>query len=73
MAHTLIITAFKPDFTIEFKTWIKKTISPSMVNPDDDECSYNLKTIIDNIVTISLEDSLLITELMSQNVEYVEF
>jgi hypothetical protein len=73
MAHTLIITAFQPDFTPSFKAWIKKNISPSMVNPNDEECSYCLETIEDNIETISLEDSLLIKELQSQNVEYVEF
>jgi hypothetical protein len=73
MAHTLIITAFQPDFTPSFKAWIKKNIPPSMVNPNDEECSYNLETILDDINTISLDDSILITELQSQNVEYVEF
>ena len=73
MAHTLIITAFQPNFTPHFKAWINKNISPSMVNPNDEECSYNLEAIVDNIDTISLEDSILIKELQSQNVEYVEF
>ncbi len=73
MAHKLIITAYQPDFTPSFKAWIKKNISPSMVNPNDEECSYNLETILDNIEIISLDDSILITELQSQNVEYVEF
>lgn len=73
MAHNLIITAYQPDFTPSFKAWIKKNISPSMVNPNDEECSYNLETILDNIEVISLDDSILITELQSQNVEYVEF
>jgi hypothetical protein len=73
MAHTLIITAFQPDFTPSFKAWIKKNISPSMVNPNDEECSYNLDTILDETPAISEEDSLLIAELQSQNVEYVEF
>ena len=72
MAHNLIITAYQPDFTPSFKAWIKKNISPSMVNPNDEECSYNLETILDNIEVISLDDSILITELQSQNVEYVE-
>lgn len=73
MAHTLIITAFQPNFTPSFKDWVKKYISPSMVNPNDEECSYNLEAILDGIETISLEDSILIKELQSQNVEYVEF
>jgi hypothetical protein len=73
MSHTLIITAFQPNLTPSFKTWIKKNISPSMVNPNDEECSYNLEAIVDNIDTISLEDSILIKELQALDVEYVEF
>lgn len=73
MSHTLIITAFQPNLTPSFKDWIKKNISPSMVNPNDEECSYNLETILDAIEVISLDDSILIKELQSQNVEYVEF
>mgnify|MGYP000857464360 FL=1 len=73
MAHNLIITAYQPDFTPSFKAWIKKNISPSMVNPNDEECSYNLETILDNIEVISLDDSILITEKKKKNVEYVEF
>ncbi len=73
MAHTLIVTAFQPNFTPSFKAWIKKNISPSMVNPNDEECSYNLETILDGIDTISLDDSILIAELQALDVEYVEF
>jgi hypothetical protein len=73
MAHTLIITAFQPDFTPSFKAWIKKNISPSMVNPNDEECSYNLEAIVEDASVISEEDYSLIIELQSQNVEYVEF
>jgi hypothetical protein len=75
MAHILIITAYNPAFTPEFKAWIKKNINPSMVNaePHDKEVSYFLDNIVDSFESISLEDSLLITELQSQNVEYVEF
>jgi hypothetical protein len=73
MSHTLIITAFQPNFTPSFKAWIKKNISPSMVNPNDEECSYNLETILDSIEVISLDDSILIAELQALDVEYVEF
>jgi hypothetical protein len=73
MAHTLIITAYNPDFSASFKTWIKENISPSMVNPNDEEKAYCLKTIIDEKPLRSEEDDILIKELQSQNVEYVEF
>jgi hypothetical protein len=75
MAHKLIITAYNPAFTPQFKFWIKKNINPSMVSaePQDKEASYFLDTIIDSFESISLEDSLVILELQSQNVEYVEF
>jgi hypothetical protein len=73
MSHTLIITAFQPNLTPSFKAWIKKNISPSMVNPNDEECSYNLETILDSIEVISLDDSILIAELQALDVEYVEF
>jgi hypothetical protein len=75
MAYRLIITAYNPAFTPEFKTWIKKNITPSMVNaePHDNHASYFLNTIMSNTEVINLEDALLITELQSQNVEYVEF
>jgi hypothetical protein len=73
MSHTLIITAFQPNLTPHFKAWVKKYISPSMVNPNDEECSYNLETILDSIEVISLDDSILIAELQALDVEYVEF
>ena len=41
--------------------------------PQDKEASYFLDTIIDSFESVSLEDSLVILELQSQNVEYVEF
>ena len=48
MAHKLIITAYNPAFTPQFKAWIKKNINPSMVSaePQDKEASYFLDTII---------------------------
>jgi len=73
MAHTLIITAYQPDFTFALKNWITKNINPSMVNPQDEEKSYCLETILQENLMLSLQDSVLITELQSQNVEYVEF
>jgi hypothetical protein len=73
MAHKLIITAYQPDFTFALKAWITKNINPSMVNPQDDEKSYCLETILQENLMLSLQDSILITELQSQNVEYVEF
>ncbi len=75
MAHKLIITAYNPAFTPQFKFWIKNNINPSMVSaePQDKEASYFLDTILDSFESISLEDSLVILELQSQNVEYVEF
>jgi hypothetical protein len=73
MAHTLIITAFQPDFTPSFKAWIKKNISPSMVNPQDEERTYYLEAILEENPLRNEDDELLIKELQSQNVEYVEF
>jgi hypothetical protein len=73
MAHTLIITAYNPDFSASFKSWIRKNISPSMVNPQDEERAYNLEAILEESPIRSEDDELLIKELQSQNVEYVEF
>lgn len=77
MAHSLIITAYNPDFTPIFKAWIKKHIKPSMINADDDsEKSYFLQTIIQESQethALTEEDNIYIKELLSQNVEYVEF
>jgi len=75
MSHTLIITAYQPAFTPKFKAQIRKNINPSMVNAEhqDEEASYFLDTIINYFGSVSLEDSSLILELQSQNVEYVEF
>lgn len=73
MAHTLIITAYNPDFSFSFKNAIRKNINPSMVNPQDEEKSYFLQHIIDENLLRNEEDDLLIEELLSQNVEYVEF
>ena len=73
MAHTLIITAYQPNFTFALKAWVAKNITPSMVNPQDDEKSYLLDSILEDNLMLSLQDSILITELQSQNVEYVEF
>jgi hypothetical protein len=73
MAHTLIITAYNPDFSASFKAWIRKNISPSMVNPQDEERAYNLEAILEEEPLRSEEDEILIKELQSQNVEYVEF
>jgi hypothetical protein len=75
MSHKLIITAYNPAFTSEFKAWVKKNINPSMVNaePQDKEASYFLDTIVDTFESISMEDSILLIELQLQNVEYVEF
>lgn len=77
MAHVLIITAYNPDFTPFFKTWIKKNINPSMVNVDDDsEKAYFLQTIVDESAgssALTQEDSSYMQELLNQNVEYVEF
>ena len=78
MAHKLIITAYQPDFSSEFKSWVKKNINPSMINAEssDDEASYFLDTILDDIMNayvLSVEDHTLIMELQSQKVEYVEF
>lgn len=73
MAHKLIITAYQPDFSPELKSWIKQNISPSMVNPQDDEKSYFLDTILAEAPVLSLEDSVIITQLQYENVEYVEF
>lgn len=73
MSHTLVITAFHPDFSSSFKSWIRKNITPSMINPEDEEKSYFLDLILQEAPILSIQDSLLITELQSQNVEYVEF
>lgn len=75
MAHILIITAYNPEFSAELKFWVKKNINPSMVNaePKDKEASYFLETIVDQFASMSEEDALLVAELQSQNVEYVEF
>jgi hypothetical protein len=74
MAHTLVITAYKPDFSPEFKKWVKKNINPIMVNiSDSEEKSYFLDTIVEESFMLSVEDSSLIAELQNQNVEYVEF
>lgn len=73
MAHTLIITAYNPDFSVTLKEGIKRNINPSMVNPQDDEKAYCLQTIIDENLLRTEEDDILIKELQSQNVEYVEF
>lgn len=73
MAHTLIITAYNPDFSGMLKAGIKKSINPSMVNRQDDEKAYFLQTIINENLLRTEEDDILIQELQSQNVEYVEF
>jgi hypothetical protein len=73
MAHTLIITAYQPDFSASLKSWIRKNINPSMVNPQDEERAYNLEAILEEDPLRSEDDDLLIKELQSQNVEYVEF
>jgi hypothetical protein len=73
MAHKLIITAYQPDFSPGFKSWIKNNINPSMVNPEDEERSYFLDSILQESPILSLEDSILITQLQYENVEYVEF
>lgn len=73
MSHTLLITAYNPAFSTEFKSWIKKNINPSMINPQDEEASYFLDYIIEEIVLISEQDNSLLKELKAQNVEYVEF
>ena len=44
-----------------------------MVNPQDDEKAYFLQSIIDENLLRTEEDDVLIQELQSQNVEYVEF
>lgn len=73
MAHTLIITAYNPNFSAMLKQGIKTHINPSMINPQDDEKAYFLQTIIDENLLRTEEDDILIQELQSQNVEYVEF
>jgi hypothetical protein len=75
MAHILIITAYNPAFTPEFKAWIKKNINPSMISPEphDKNASYFLDNILSEQLNLSIEDAVLIEELQSQNVEYVEF
>lgn len=73
MAHTLIITAYNPDFSTMLKKEIKRNINPSMINPQDDEKAYFLQSIIDENLLRTEEDNVLIQELQSQNVEYVEF
>lgn len=77
MAHSLILTAYNPNFTPSFKAWVKKNINPSMINADDDsEKSYFLQTIVDESAgssALTQEDSSYMQELLNQNVEYVEF
>ena len=73
MSHTLIITAYQPNFSAFFKAWIKSNINPSLVNVDGTEASYFLEDIMDASPTLSVPDRCLISELQSQNVEYVEF
>ena len=73
MSHTLLITAYNPAFSIEFKNWIKTNINPSMVNPNDDEKSYFLDNIIQEVVLINEQDNSLLKELKSLDVQYVEF
>lgn len=74
MSYTLIITAYNPPFSPSFKAWVKNNISPSMVNPNDEtEKAFFLQTIIDEFTHKSPEDQVLIEELLSKNVEYVEF
>jgi len=74
MSHILIITAYQPAFSFSLKSKIKKYISPSMISCDNEnEKSYFLENIIDEIEDISVEDRIIFDELSSQNVEYVEF
>lgn len=73
MSQTLIITAYLPKFSSNFKAWIKKNINPSMVNVDGIEASYFLQAILDEKPALSAEDRALVIELQSLNVEYVEF
>ena len=54
MAHTLIITAYQPNFTFALKAWVAKNITPSMVNPQDDEKSYLLDSILEDNLMLSL-------------------
>lgn len=73
MAHTLIITAYNPNFSGMLKQGIKKNINPSMVNLQGENRAYFLQTILDENLLRTEEDDILIQELQSQNVEYVEF
>lgn len=73
MNYTLIVTAYQPSFTSNFKSWVKKNINPSMKNEDGIESSYFLQDILDASPALHLDDKLLIVELQSKDVEYVEF
>lgn len=73
MSYILIVTAYQPSFTKDLKSWIKKNINPSMVNSEGLESSYFLQDILDAAPALHSEDKLLIIELQSKNVEYVEF
>jgi hypothetical protein len=73
MSYSLIITAHLVGFTSNFKSWVRKNINPSMVNVDGIEASYFLQDILDAAPALSQEDKLLIVELQSKDVEYVEF
>jgi hypothetical protein len=74
MSHTLIITAYNPNFSFSFKHQIRKNINPSMINVDDsEEKAYFLQHIINEDLPRETDDEILIQELLTQNVEYVEF
>ena len=73
MSYNLIITAYLVGFTSNFKSWVRKNINPSMVDVDGIEASYFLQDILDAAPALSQEDKLLIVELQSKDVEYVEF
>lgn len=73
MSYILIVTAYNPSFSADFKSWVKKNINPSMTNTDGLEASYFLQDILDASPAMHLDDKLLIVELQSKDVEYVEF
>lgn len=81
MAHTLIIVAYEPAFTMEFRCWIKTNITPSMISQDETTSHYSL-----DFITTQLEeqedkenrplfqkDASLLKQLQNEKVEYVEF
>lgn len=77
MWNSLFTVAYMPHFSEDFLLWIRKNVTPSLVNRDKDSSSqFNVgainSTIEDLEYTPSDEDQIILKALDEQDVDYVE-